>query len=1043
MQTSNLAALTQNSLKAARFGDSQDSWRWGIVTALSPVAVRLDGETSPIFPSDVLSKVTVGDRVLVRIAGMAATVMGSDGTQYQSIQVDMDAKRVVRPGVYPDGRLDPPAGLAGACRSGMVSISWPGKLSRLGGVPYLPPANFDHIVLQQSDTKTGDWTDIGMCTSGGLTLDRQDKVGSSLWFRGISVDIKGKRYEASQPFEVPISNQLAADVANAMNSADEAGRVAAKNQETLTSKLGEFQTTLDGFTSSIDTVTQDASKLHNEVASLREQLGNPKQANLLAGVPWVDGWSHGTKVSSSFQQNNSGAYYELQFNGTSTNENSPDVWAWTTEKFMEYGRAYMVLMPYDGIGFMPKSAVIYPFAADVHADGTVAMAAVPKIRPAFQPGAGFKKLPEMWWILDLTLASEDENFITRYSPGAKFSVGITTGGNGGIKKPLELYDVTSDLPRLKQLQKALEQAENAYRLAESKVDAAEVKTIVAESAGGGNHVVYSHGTPNRDGKSVGDTWFARDSKGTVWGQWVWDGTQWQPAMIDSKVIANLDVGKLTAGTVVTPEAVIEKLWADGLNSKVVETQKVVVSPGNLWTDTDFSAPGLEWQDLVRNKRAEVGDFYGRHAMHCIASAEKTSNVWRYSLSTPSRLGLISTLIMECEVLTTSDVEPQLRLNVQYSTDGRPSTLGRMSVPGVYVNKIESYMWCRVRCELPNLDQAYPLGFLDIIVSHSEDVYVSNVVVRAKNGTVLIEDGSITAGKLVVDESLIDKLTVSSSLWAGKISTEMLKVGDYVNGVAIDKYGVHIKGKGAGDVELSSGGFIARDTHGVPTVRIGTDGDAQFKGSIMAGSTISAPQIVGGVITGARLQTSQTGQRTVIWNDKIEQYDSGGNLFARIADEQISFWKNGSQIGRFDRGWASSSYGNDYGVGVTLEQPGQFISLGTHRSGSSTVDSRIRIDWSDVVIEGTRWSDVRNAAFSASNAQSQASSAMSQASNAMNQAISAMNQANYATRAVDDVQNRLSRLWNSAVALINAANSYGFMTADGGHIGPGHFPLPTW
>lgn len=1041
MQTSNLAALTQNSLKAARFGDSQDSWRWGIVTSLNPVAVRLDGETSPVFPSDVLSKVTVGDRVLVRIAGMAATVMGSDGTQYQPIQVDMDAQRVVRPGVYPDGRLDPPAGLSGACRSGMVSITWPGKLSRLGGVPYLPPANFDHVVLQQSDTKTGDWTDIGMCTSGGLTLDRQDKVGSSLWFRGISVDIKGKRFEASQPFEVPISNQLAADVANAMAAADKAGKAAAKNQETLTSKLGEFQTTLDGVTSSIDTVTQDASKLHNEVASLREQLGNPKQANLLAGVPWTDGWSHGTRVSSSFQQNNSGAYYELGFNGTSTNENSPDVWAWTTEKFMEYGHAYMVLMPYDGIDFMPKIAVIYPFAADVHTDGTVEMAAVPKIRPAFQPGAGFKKLPEMWWILDLTLASEDENFITRYGQGAKFSVGITTGGKGAVKKPIELYDVTSDLPRLKQLQKAIEQAENAYRLAESKVDAAEVKTIVAESAGGGNHIVYSHGTPNTDGKSVGDTWFARDSKGTVWGQWVWDGTQWKPAMIDSKVIASLDVGKLTAGTVVTPEAVIEKLWADGLNSKVVETQKVVVSPGNLWTDTDFSAPNLAWQDLVKNHYAEVGDFYGRHAMHCIASAGTTNIAWRYGLTRPSSLGLISTLIMECEVYTKSEAKPQLWFEVVYSEDGKTSTSSVLSSTGTYVDKIQSNKWCRVRCEIPNLNQAYRLGFLSIIISHSEDVYVSNVVVRAKNGTVLIEDGSITAGKLVVDESLIDRLTVSTSLWAGKISTEMLKVGDYVNGVAIDKYGVHVKG--AGDVELTAGGFIARDRHGVPTVRIDADGNAQFKGSIMDGSTISAPQIVGGIITGARLQTSQTGQRTVIWNDRLEQYDSGGNLFARIADEQISFWKNGSQIGRFDRGRASSGYGNDYGVGITLEQPGQYISLGTHRSGSSTVDSRIRIDWSSVVIEGTRWNDVVSAAFSARNAESQASSAMGQANNAMSNANAAMNQANAAMRAANDVQNRLARLWTPTVSLLSNVNSYGFMTADGGHIGPGHFSTPSW
>lgn len=1030
MQTSNLAALTQNSLLAARFGANDDSWRWGIVTALNPVTVRLDGETSPIFPSDVLSNVTVGDRVFVRISGMSATIMGSDGSLHQPVQVDVATQRVVRPGVYPDGRLDPPAGLSGVCRSGMVSITWSGKLSRLGGVPYLPPANFDHIVLQQSNKKTGDWTDIGMCTSGGLTLDRQDKVGQSLWFRGAAVDIKGKRYEASQPFEVVVSNQLASDVANALHSAEQAGKVAAESQETLTSKLGEFQTTLDGVTASVDTVTQDASKLHNEVASLRGQLGNPKQANLLAGAAWTGGWSQGEKVSSTYATDyypgGSKSYYKFDFHGTSSDTNSPDVWIWTTEKFMEYGHAYMMLMPYDGLEFLPKGSVIYPFAANVRTDGTAEMATAPKIRPAFQPGTGFKKLPEMWWILDLTLASEDENFITKYSQGAKFSVGITTEGKGTLTKPIELYDVTADLPRLKQLQNAIEQAENAYRLAESKVDAAEVKTIVTESAGGGNHIVYSNKTPDTGGKSVGDTWFARDGKGTVWGQWVWDGTQWQPALIDSKVIANLDVGKLTAGTVVTPEAVIEKLWTDGLNSRVVETQKVVVSSGNLWADREFSAPDQSTRVLMEKKYMEVGDFYGRRSLHCVVSATTANKRWRYGLPAPFSLGLIPSLVMECEVLTTSEVKPEVQFDIVYSTDGKPSTLNVGSSVGKYVDKIEPYMWCRVRCEIPHLDPAYSLGFLSIRVAHSENVYISNVTVRAKNGTVLIEDGSITAGKLVVDKGLIDKLTVSSSLWAGKISTEMLKVGDYVNGVAIDKYGVHVRGKGT--VELEAGGFVARDRDGVPTVYIGTEGDAQFKGSIMAGSTISSPQITGGIITGARLQTSETGRRTVIWKDMLEQYDSNGQLFARIANEQISFWKDGSQIGRFDRG--REYVNNDsYGVGITLEQPGRYISMGTHEPGSSIVDCKIRVDWSGVTIQGTRWADVCDAAFTGRNA--------------MSHADAAMDQANRAMTAANDLQRRLVSLWNSAGNVFSALNAYGITTANGGTVGPGSFPSPIW
>ena len=154
---------------------------------------------------------------------------------------------------------------------------------------------------------------------------------------------------------------------------------------------------------------------------------------------------------------------------------------------------------------------------------------------------------------------------------------------------------------------------------------------------------------------------------------------------------------------------------------------------------------------------------------------------------------------------------------------------------------------------------------------------------------------------------------------------------------------------------------------------------------------------------------------------LEQYDSSGQLFARIANEQISFWKNGNQIGRFDRGHEDGST-DSYGVGITLEQPGRYIALGTHEPGSRIVDCKIWVDWSGVMIQGTRWADVRDAAFTGRNAMSHADNAMSHANN---------------------IQSRLVRLWDSVNSLLNAMNSYGFTTANGGTVGPGNFPSPIW
>lgn len=1021
MRTSNLAALTQNSLKAARFGDSQDSWRWGIVISLNPVAVRLDGETSPVFPSDVLSKVTVGDRVLVRIAGMAATVMGSDSGQHQPVEVDVEAKCVVRPGVYPDGRLDPPAGLSGACRSGMVSISWPGKLSRLGGVPYLPPANFDHIVLQQSDTKTGDWTDIGMCTSGGLTLDRQDKVGSSLWFRGVSVDIKGKRFEASQPFEVPISNQLATDVANAMTAADEAGKVAAKNQETLTSKLGEFQTTLDGVTSSVNTVTQSTASLHNQMVSVQQAIADIPATDVLGATVWTDGWSCGALMTKSPAD---APDKQIMPKEADQPDDTQATWIWTTRPVLHGGKQYEIRFPQFWGGGMPETRV-YPFVVGIQDDNSLYILDKEDFPELYGNPVEWGKVSS--WTLDLTRLELAETYGLAFSSEGK--------AFNWHASPV-VYDITNQASLRGKLADAQQKADQAYSLAESKVDAAEVKTIVAESAGGGNHIVYANKTPDTDGKSVGDTWFARDSKGTVWGQWVWDGTQWQPAMIDSKVIASLDVGKLTAGTVVTPEAVIEKLWADGLNSRVVETQKVVVSPGNLWTDTDFSAPTQEWQDLVKNHYAEVGDFYDRRALHYIPNQATSGGLWRYAMSTPSGLGLVDTLVMECAVYTSSGSTPQIWFNIGYSEDGKTSALSRMSEEAAYVEKVYPKSWCRMRCELTNLDQNYRSGFLSLGVMHTEDVYISNVSVRAKTGTVLIEDGSITAGKLVVDESLIDTLTVSTSLWAGKISTEMLKVGDYVNGVAIDKYGVHIKG--AGVVELSSGGFIAKDRHGATTVHIDSDGNAQFKGSIMDGSTISAPQIVGGVVTGARLQTSQTGQRIVIDGDTLTMYNTANVKKMQLDDDRLEFFNGNTKTGMFrEINWTGKP--TVRGVMNTLDK-GDFICWDYIVSDNNPTHATMVLDKTGratghrgIVFFDDVW---LGDTLLTSYVQSWANNAMSQASAAMNQASAAM-------RAANDVQNRLTRLWTASDGLFKTLNAYGFTTADGRTIGPGHFPSPSW
>lgn len=69
------------------------------------------------------------------------------------------------------------------------------------------------------------------------------------------------------------------------------------------------------------------------------------------------------------------------------------------------------------------------------------------------------------------------------------------------------------------------------------------------TANGKNKVIYSLSAPSGSGTAVGDIWFRYDGSGIIIGQWEWTGSAWSSKTIGSAVIANLDAGKITAGTI--------------------------------------------------------------------------------------------------------------------------------------------------------------------------------------------------------------------------------------------------------------------------------------------------------------------------------------------------------------------------------------------------------------------------------------------------------------------------------------------------------------
>lgn len=90
----------------------------------------------------------------------------------------------------------------------------------------------------------------------------------------------------------------------------------------------------------------------------------------------------------------------------------------------------------------------------------------------------------------------------------------------------------------------------ADQAAADAADAAANATTAQQSANGKNKVTYSLSTPGSTANTAGDIWFQKESATqTIIGQWEGlGGTSWSAKTIANAVIANLDAGKLTAGS---------------------------------------------------------------------------------------------------------------------------------------------------------------------------------------------------------------------------------------------------------------------------------------------------------------------------------------------------------------------------------------------------------------------------------------------------------------------------------------------------------------
>ena len=157
------------------------------------------------------------------------------------------------------------------------------------------------------------------------------------------------------------------------------------------------------------------------------------------------------------------------------------------------------------------------------------------------------------------------------------------------------------------------------------ISAQETADSALVMAGSKTTVFYS--TSNASGSaSLGDIWRKVDAQKNVVAEWYWStANKWESSMVTTTMISNLDVGKLTAGSAAIDglvaqkiaastatfqtvdaknlyagtgtfqTAVVNKMWAEVVNSRLITAQMIAVGASdNMIKDPNFTNSGDLW-----------------------------------------------------------------------------------------------------------------------------------------------------------------------------------------------------------------------------------------------------------------------------------------------------------------------------------------------------------------------------------------------------------------------------------------------------------------
>lgn len=111
---------------------------------------------------------------------------------------------------------------------------------------------------------------------------------------------------------------------------------------------------------------------------------------------------------------------------------------------------------------------------------------------------------------------------------------------------------------------------------DTTIAAAQTAANTAQTtANGKNKVTYSTSTPGTTANAAGDIWFQKNVSNVIIGHWEGaGGTTWVAKTIDNAVIANLDAGKITAGTISADRIGALSITGDKIAANAITAVKI-------------------------------------------------------------------------------------------------------------------------------------------------------------------------------------------------------------------------------------------------------------------------------------------------------------------------------------------------------------------------------------------------------------------------------------------------------------------------------------